>query len=112
MTVNPGELKKQIEIIELISNLDADGYSSSTEKVIRICRAKFTRTSGTELTRANADFSEVKCRFLIRYFPGISRKMIVRYCNEDYEITYINDYDDEHRYIELWCEKLTREGET
>lgn len=110
MNVNPGELGKRIQLVSKTTTEDADGYTVEMETVVRTCWAKFSRTSGSELTKNNAEFSDVKCRFLMRYAAGIDRKMIVRYGGADYGIVYVNDYDDRHEYIELWCERLTREG--
>lgn len=111
MNVNPGELRKRISIISKTKTYDADGYYTHTETTVHSCWAKFSRTSGTELTKANSDFSEVKARFLIRYTSAsIDRKMIVRYGGDDYEIVYINDYEDRHEYMEIWCTRLTQEG--
>ena len=108
MNVNPGELDKRIQIISKSKEMDADGYYTEAETVAHTCWAKFTRTSGTEMTKANADFAEVKARFLIRYTKAaIDRRMIVRYGGADYEIVYINDYEDAHEYTEIWCNLLT-----
>lgn len=108
MNVNPGELKKKISIIEKVKTIDPDGYDTVTESVAHSCWAKFTRTSGTETVKANADFADIKARFLIRYTKAaIDRKMIVRYGGTDYEIVYINDYEDAHEYTEIWCNLLT-----
>ncbi len=111
MNVNPGELKRKIEIIMRESNPDSDGYGTRcVEKVIHQCHAKFSRTSGTEIQKADTDFSEIKARFLIRYTQTpIDRRMFVRYRQELYEIVYLNDYGDEHEYIEIWCKKLSME---
>jgi SPP1 family predicted phage head-tail adaptor len=75
------------------------------EKIIRSPWAKFTRTSGTETVKANADFGEIKARFLVRYSPTlIDRKMVVKYNGDIYNIVYVNDYEDGHEYIEIWCD--------
>lgn len=111
MNVNPGELRKSIQIFKKIGETDRDGYASSGYELVHACKAKFTRTSGTEVVRANADFSELKVRFLIRYTrKKLDRKMRVRYAGQEYEIGYINDYEDRHEYVELWCKDLTLEG--
>lgn len=111
MNVNAGELRHKIEIYTTITTTDADGYTSETPVLFHSCWAKFTRTSGTELVKANADFTEVKVRFLIRYTAkAIDRKMTVQYAGDTYEITYINDYEDKHEYIEIWGERLTNAG--
>lgn len=111
MNVNPGELNKRIQVFKKDGARDADGYETGTPSLTHSCWAKFTRTSGTEMTKANADFGEVKARFLIRFTKKkLDRKMMIRYAGDDYEIVYINDYEDSHEYMEIWCKRLTQEG--
>ena len=111
MEVNAGKLNKRIEIIQIAKELDGDGYETVKETVVRRPWAQFSQTSGTELTKANADMSEVMVRFLIRWSSTpLSRKMVVRYAGDDYEIEYINGYGDSLEYVELWCRRLTLEG--
>ena len=111
MEVNAGKLNKRIEIIQIEKELDRDGYETVKETVVRRPWAKFSQISGTELTKANADMSEVMVRFLIRWSSTpMSRKMVVRYAGDDYEIEYINGYGDSRESVELWCRRLTLEG--
>ena len=111
MEVNAGELNKRIKIIKVTKSKDKDGYETVTEMVVRAPWAKFSQTSGTELVKADADMSEVKARFMIRWSrTKLSRKMIVRYGGNDYQIEYINPYGDSKEYVELWCSLLTMEG--
>ena len=111
MEVNAGKLNKRIEIIQIEKELDRDGYETVKETVVRRPWAQFSQTSGTELAKANADMSEVKVRFLIRWSSTpLSRKMVVRYAGDDYKIEYINGYGDSREYVELWCSRLTLEG--
>ena len=111
MEVNAGKLNKRIDIIQIEKELDRDGYETVKETVVRRPWAQFSQTSGTELTKANADMSEVMVRFLIRWSSTpLSRKMVVRYAGDDYEIEYINEYGDSREYVELWCRRLTLEG--
>lgn len=111
MKINAGELNKRIEFYKRETVTDADGYDSDTTVLVHSCWAKFSRTSGTEMFKANADFAEIKCRFLIRHTKKpLDRKMFVRYAGADYEIVYINDYEDAHEYIEIWCKRLTQGG--
>ena len=109
MNINAGELNKRIHIIEIVdTEQDADGYPINVERNVRTCWAKFSRISGTEVFKANADFSEVKVRFLIRSGSReIDRKMLVRYEGQDYDILYVNDYDDAGEYTELMCTRKT-----
>jgi SPP1 family predicted phage head-tail adaptor len=110
MYINAGELDKRIEIIKRVEETDNEGYPVTREVTVHRCWAKFTQTSGTEIVKANADFGEVKVRFLIRYTSkAIDRKMFVRYrggrpaAGGDYEIQYINTYGDGRQYMEIWC---------
>lgn len=110
MNINPGELNKAISIYSKSATLDADGYPTGTPALVHSCYAKFSRTSGTEIIKANADFANVKVRFLIRYKSGLTRKMIVKYGGDDYEIEYVNDYEDRHEYIEIFASRVTNNG--
>lgn len=104
MYVNPGSLNKQISIV-LIETVgtDKDGFLQQHEKLVRRCNAKVSNTSGSEITKANSQFSEAKKRFLVRYTDvEINTDMIVRYCGRDYDIQYINNYGDGKEYLEIW----------
>ena len=111
MNIDAGELNKRITILEVVRGQDSDGYPTPTEQVVRKCAAKFSRISGKELLKNNADYGDATFRFLIRYAPGINRKQVVRYNGNDYEIEYPNDYGDSHEYIELICRTLTNKAE-
>ena len=111
MNINPGRLNKRIEVIAMTKAEDADGYSSTTETVVHSCWASFQRMSGSEVVKSDADFTKIRVRFVIRATKKpIDRKMIVRYGGEDYEITYINEYNDSLEYTEIWCTRTTLEG--
>ncbi len=113
MYVNAGELNKRISIYRS-PELEEDGYLTEDPSplLVHTCWAKFSQTSGTELAKNNADFGEVKVRFLIRWTNReIDRKMIVRYKGLDYEIVYLNTYGDSGEYLEIWCRWLSnKEG--
>lgn len=104
MYIDAGQLNKRIQIIRLPAEEDADGYPVGGETVVHRCWAKFSQVSGTEAVKANADFTDLKVRFLIRWpRVPIDRKMIVRYNKADYEIEYINGYGDGRQYLEIWA---------
>lgn len=112
MDINAGELNQRITIYRRTEERNGAGYLDPPKdpEPVRRCWAKFTRISGTELLKADADMGQVKVRFVIRWSKTlIDRKMFVRYGQQDYEIEYVNDYGDSHQYIELVC-KLTGTG--
>lgn len=106
MEVNAGKLNKRIQILRYTETRNGAGYlaPAAEPEVVHSCWAQFSRTSGTEAQKQGADLGEVKARFLIRCTrKPIDRKMFVRYRGADYEIEYINDYEDAHAYQELIC---------
>lgn len=106
MYVNPGELDKRIQIIlNKNAGINANGFPQDSEKIVRTCWAKVTNTSGSEIIKANSEFSDAKKRFLIRYTDiEINTDMIVRYKGRDHDIKYVNPYEDNKEYLEIWTE--------
>lgn len=104
MQVNAGELDKRITIVRADQTTDSDGYIGKEPVHVRTCWAGFSRTSGKELVKNNADYGAVTARFLIRYTrTPIDRKMVVLYRGLRYRIEYVNNYGDQNQYIELLC---------
>lgn len=103
MYVNPGELNKQIQIIQKTETADDDGFPVLTDKVVRKCWARYSNTSGSEIIKAGTEFASAKARFLVRYFPQeITEDMFIRYNGKDYNIEYLNPYGDSREYLEIW----------
>lgn len=103
MYVNPGELNKKIEIIADSGEKDSDGFPVG-DVIVHKCYAKYTRKTGTEKEGAGAEIGEASIRFLIRYTKKMLHKnMKIVYAGKKYDIQDVNDINDEHRYIELFC---------
>lgn len=112
MRLNPGKLNRRIEIVSVTRTQNANGYwENPVDTPVHSCWAQFSRTSGKEVRQSDADYSEVNARFLIRWTrTPISRKMVVLYSGDRYEIQYINNYGDSNDYIEIIAKLLTLEG--
>lgn len=112
MHVDAGKLSKRISFLRYKQQLDADGYELPGEpEVVRTCWAQYSQTSGTELIRAGAEMGEAKVRFLIRACPDVlDRRLTVLYDGREFEIEYVNSYGDEGKYMEIWCNRRTKEG--
>lgn len=110
MYVNPGELNKRISIISVEeTGINQNGFPEKSERLVRSCYAKVNNTSGSEIIKANSQFSKTKKRFLVRYaHTEISTDMIVRYCGKDYNIEYVNEYGDNKEYVEIWTDMEER----
>ncbi len=93
MQINAGVFNKKIKVIRYEITKDSDGFETKTEITVLNTWAQVTNISGTELLRSNSDFSEVKTRFLIRTpKTEITKDMMIKFKNNAYNITYINDY--------------------
>ena len=100
--INAGELNRRIQIIRLRAVMDQDGYEVPQEELVLGCWARVTKTSGTEMVKAGADFGQEKARFLIRRpSVAIDRKMLVKYEGKEWEVIYVNDYAG-GQYVEVW----------
>lgn len=110
MYVNPGELKKSIQIIQyLTTGMNENGFPQKDEVIVRKCRAKVTNNSGSEILKSNSEFSDAKKRFLIRYTDTeINTDMFIRYRGKDHDIKYVNTYGDNKEYLEIWTELSER----
>ncbi len=109
MQINPGNLKKKIQIVEYITRKDKDGFEIKEEYIILKTWAQVTNKSGTEIQRSNSDFAEVKTRFLIRT-PQVNLKnsMVIKFCGDIYEIVYINDYNFDKKYTEIMAKLVKK----
>ena len=106
MYVDPGDLNKQIQIVQKSEGAyDDEGHLIAKETVIRSCWAKVSNVSGTEMIRASAEMEDAKKRFLVRYTSTeITTAMVVRYKGNDHNILYVNVYGDNKEYIEIWTD--------
>lgn len=104
MYINPGELNKKIEIVE-VGRLGESGFRDE-DVVVRTCCAKVTNKTGKERNAVDTGVNESYTRFLIRYTKQLlTTKMKIRYRSSVYDIQDINDLNEEHRYLELYCKK-------
>lgn len=108
MYVNPGELNKPITILKLSEEKDSDGFSTGEPSVVRCCYAKCTRkTADKEVEGAGVE-PDMKAvtRFLIRYTDTpVRTNMKVLYQGRYYDIEDVNDIQDRHEYMELYCKE-------
>lgn len=112
MRLNPGKLKNRIRIVQVVRTQNANGYwLDPVDEPVHSCWAQFSRTSGKEVRQSDADYGETMARFLIRWTgKPLSRKMVILYREERYEIQYLNNYGDSNDYIEIIAKLLTLEG--
>ncbi len=86
---------------------DRENYDRDPERtIVRKCKAKVTRNSGTEQISATGEITNQDVRFLVRFSNTVlDEDMIVEYGGKEYNIYYLNDYNDGHEYTEIWAKK-------
>jgi SPP1 family predicted phage head-tail adaptor len=112
MDVNIGELNKRISIVSIEVTNNENGFEVEQEVEYLNCWCKVSNMSGTEIFKANADYSKVITRFLIRYRKDkiITTDMKVKFGKKIvngeekdiyYNITYANNYNYSNEFLEL-----------
>lgn len=111
MNINIGQLNKRISIVKVNKEKDADGYWTESDAVVHTTWARFSEGLGKETARNDADYSEVVAEFLIRKtLTKLSRKMVVLFAGNRYEIQHIGPYRGNSSFLLITAKLLTMEG--
>lgn len=113
MNVNPANFDKKIKIISLHGETkDEDGFENPNEVVIKELYAQVTHTSGSTLIKSNASFENANTRFFFRT-PKVELKTsyFIKYKDYYYTIDYINPYNEENHYTEIYGRRADLNGE-
>lgn len=104
--IDSGEFKHPIEIKRTINKVDDDNIPYEEPTTILKTKAKIKNISGYEKIIAQGDTSIDKKRFYIRFKKGLdlTSKDIIYYKNKDYNITYVSDVEELHKYYEIVVE--------
>ncbi|MBY7006796.1 head-tail adaptor protein [Clostridium botulinum] len=107
--INSGEFKHPIRIERFFNGVNEDNIPTKEWKDIipnKIFKAKIKNTSGYEKIIANGDASIDKKRFYIRYKKDLNLKSKDRivYNEQVYDITYVSDIEELHKYYEIVAE--------
>lgn len=105
MNIDPGKFNKKITVYEKSDKKDSEGFRTGERINIKNVWASFKRLSGSEKMQAGIDLAEEKVRFLCRYRSWIHAGMFIEYSGTVYNIIFVNDYGDDHRYMEVIAEK-------
>lgn len=101
MKMKIAELNKRIQIIRNTLTENDNGVDEETEVILNEVWAKVQNMSGTEVFRANSDFSKITTRFIIRYLTDITTDDYIKFEGRKYNIVYINNYNFSNDFIEI-----------
>lgn len=102
-----GQLRQRIDVQSVA--LTGDGGGGATEVWSNFASGIYAHVeplSGLELFQAQQVNDQLTHKVTIRYFPGITSKMRVKYGTRIFLIEYPIDPEERHRSIELMCKEL------
>jgi SPP1 family predicted phage head-tail adaptor len=107
-----GTLDKRIVIETLTQTKDSEGGMSDAWGSPINTWAKIANLSGNErhITAHGGQVAEARTEFTIRYRTGINEKMRVTYNSKIYNIRFINDFAEDHRFLVLTCDTGVNDG--
>lgn len=101
MNIKISELNRRIQIVRNDIFTNDNGVEEEKEVVVANIWGKVQNMSGTEMFKANTDYSKTTTRFIIRYRKGITTDDFVILNNYKFNIVYINNYNYSNEYLEI-----------
>ena len=115
MSIDAGEMRAQIYFYEPTEKKDADGYRPTAPAdmphLAHSCNARWRRDSSREVARRDGDYSVETGNFVIRYHPGLSRKMRVKFQGRLYEIEDIGLYRGDPAWLDVRVKREKQAGD-
>lgn len=101
MDIKISDLNQKIQIVRNDIFVNDNGVEEEGEIVIANVWAKAQNMSGTEMFKANKDYSKTTARFIIRYRKDITTDDFIKLNNNKFNIVYINNYNFSNEFIEV-----------
>lgn len=104
-----GKMRTNIEIFEVISIKDPEGFATKEEQLLTYIRAYKENRHGSEAWKNRASFSEASSLFRFRKPKGfeVTTDLIIRCNDESYNILSVGDIKERGMYVEVLAEKIT-----
>ena len=104
-----GRMNRHIDIVEVISVKDREGFATPVDVVRASVRAYKEDRRGSESWRNRAAFSTTNALFRFRVIPGltVSASMLIICGGECYDITHVENVRHRGLYYECLAEKHT-----
>lgn len=101
MDVKISELNNRISIVKNDIAVNENGIEEKIEVLVATIWAKAQNMSGTEVFKANTDYSKTTTRFIIRYRKDITTEDYILFNNNKFNIVYINNYNYSNEFLEI-----------
>lgn len=105
--INPGEFKHPIKIFLTNQTQNEDFMIVEQEEILLETRARILNISGKETLSSNKITASNIKRFYIRYKDiELTTDCKLKYNNKTYNITYVSDIEEKHKYFEIIAELI------
>ncbi len=105
-----GSLRRQVVIESRSTARDSAGQALDDWSSVAVAYADIQPIAGRELAQANSEVSIVNAQIDIRYRPGVTAAMRVRYGSAIYNIEAVLDLDSRHETTRLLCSTGANQG--
>lgn len=110
--MNIGRMNKRITFEKITESEDELGQMCQRYEAVRTVWATITPTRGGEYYEAQKLREELTFKIYVRYLPGITADMRIRYKEKHFGIKSVIDIGYEHRTLEIMCtEYIDKERE-
>ncbi len=97
------QLNKPIEILSVTETDDGFGGSEESDFVFHSCNAAIWPVKANEQVQNMREELEVSHKIRIRYYPGITAQMRIRYNARTFEIKSILNPDEANKILDMVC---------
>ncbi len=98
-----GRMNKRISVYGYVDEMNELKQSRKVMKKIKTVWASFNPVRGREYYDAQKLREEVTYKCYIRYMPGITADMYLKYKNVTYNITSVINVNNEDKMLEIYC---------
>ena len=106
-TIQIGKLNKRITFMGFDDAEDEMGQETQSLTEIKTVWASLYPVRGVEYYEATKLRSKTTYKCYVRYIPGITTNMYIRYKDIMYTIESVIDVDFEHKMLEIYCTEHT-----
>lgn len=106
--MNPGSLRHRVEILQMGTHRNDFGEIEDTETVFATASASITGISGKEYADQDAGqtVTQMTHRIYMRYMPGLSPDMKIRFKGRIFEILHISNYKELNKTLYIMAKEL------
>lgn len=101
MNIKISELNKRISIVRNNIIVNENGFEEVLEVIVASIWAKVQNMSGSEMFKANTDYSKTTTRFIIRHRKDLTTEDYIIFNNNKFNIVYINNYNYSNEFLEV-----------